>query len=399
MRADLLGPDYSEQEQLIAHEEDPRGLMFTGLPTSIQLGSDFEEKLSRLVARSLSPGFSVSPPRPKDLSDDERKRLDEASASIAEEPNNVDARLDRARLLLTANRVKDAAIDARVILTNHCANLDAMLISAECYLTQLPMGFPGAQFVEVMREVIEPLNNYLVGRPKDLKARHMRAHVRMMVGDLAGSEADLKAILESDPQRLASRALLGDVYRKQKAAAKAVDETDRVLSVSPGNLLAQLTRLEVLSELHRWQEIAAVSPQALQIAPGHPRIIRLYGTALNYTGRSKEVLNFDKQYKDAGPSRLAALVPLAKAELTLGEYFTALKYADEFLARVPSDPEANLVRVQSLAGSGRWEEALALGVTAFCIPGPSGAESEELLRLLRTAYKRRGAGPVSKPTE
>jgi hypothetical protein len=65
---------------------------------------------------------------------------------------------------------------------------------------------------------------------------------------------------------------------------EAINETDRVLAASPENLLAQLARLELLAESHWWREVATVSPQALQISPDHPRVIRLYGTALNLTG-------------------------------------------------------------------------------------------------------------------
>jgi len=388
MRSDLLGPVDATVEPLVNHEEDFRGRRFRHLPDSIQVDdiADFGDRIARLVARNLkSPTLGVVP-KPSPIV--ENQLLDDANARVAAAPNSPEALLNRARLLHRANRIREAEADARAVLANDPENADATFLATECYLMQLPGTLSVDQHFALGRNVIQPLTDYLAKHPQDARALHMRAYALMKTGEYESASNDLINVLDKEPERHASRALLADVYRRMGRTNEAINETDRVLAASPENLLAQLTRLELLAESHWWREVATVSPQALQISPDHPRVIRLYGTALNLTGRSEEVLKFDGRYKDAGPARVAALPPLAQAHLNLRNFEMALKYAEEALSQIPMDPEVNLIKAQSLLATGRWADAINLSVTAFGFAPPRSVESQELLRVMRTAHKR-----------
>ena len=69
----------------------------------------------------------------------------------------------------------------------------------------------------------------------------------------------------------------------------------------------------------------------------------------------------------------------------------ALQHCDEVLNKVPADPEANTLRIEALAASGLWEEVLRAGIATYRIVPGGTAESNEMLRFLRTAFKIRSA--------
>jgi Flp pilus assembly protein TadD len=129
------------------------------------------------------------------------------------------------------------------------------------------------------------------------------------------------------------------------------------------------------------------SPQVFQIAPKHPRAVILYVTGLNIMDRPNDVLSLARELKGNEPARIAALGQLARAQLKVRDFDAALRCADEALAHNPSDPEANLVRVQCLARLEKWEDVLTSGVSAYRVMHPGMRESREVLAALRAAQK------------
>jgi tetratricopeptide (TPR) repeat protein len=203
-------------------------------------------------------------------------------------------------------RFKEAESDISAVLKHDAENLDARLLSAECHLIQRPGWISSVDLFALLHNVIQPLDKYLAMRPHDAKALRMRAHTRMLTGNPEGAESDWKEVVELHPMTR-HPAPRGDVYRRRGNTAKAIEETDRVFSSSPDNLLAQLTRLEILADLHRWDEVVKASPQVFQIAPKDPRAVILYVTGLNIMDRPNDVLSLARELKGNEPARIAAL--------------------------------------------------------------------------------------------
>ena len=142
-----------------------------------------------------------------------------------------------------------------------------------------------------------------------------------------------------------------------------------------------------MADSNRWDAIVAVAQQLQRVAPDNPRVIELFGNALNFTNRSNLVLQFQGKHAPGTPAWLAETSAIARAQFALSDFDGALKHCDEVLSKVPADPEANSLRIEALAASGRWEEVLRAGVAAYrAVPGGT-AGSNEVLRFLRTAYK------------
>jgi tetratricopeptide (TPR) repeat protein len=348
MRVDLLGDQAPTDEPLITHEEDPRGPILSGLPLSITLDAGMEATLARLISRRAAPSSPPQAPRSIDL-DAQQNELSTATEMIAAVPHDVEARINRGRLLLSLQRFKEAESDASAVLENKPENLDALLILAESRFAQQPFQVTiGSNPFPLLTDVITPLDRYLASRPNDVKALRMRGHATFLSG-LDYGIADWEAVTALKPDDAISHAFLGEVYRRKQDIARAIDETDRALSLSPTNLLAQSTRLEILHGLHRWKEIVNLCPQIFQMAPKHARAINLFVTSLNVLGRSTDVVAFASRFEVDDPARWSLLGGLARAEFDRGQLESALGHANEAIAyrAIPlGTPEsAELVRV------------------------------------------------------
>jgi tetratricopeptide (TPR) repeat protein len=280
--------------------------------------------------------------------------------------------------------------DAGELLKGSPENLDALLLSADCHLA-LPFRDSFLRRLRLINEVIGPLTRYLEKASNDGRALCARGFVYFATTDLNEAATDLRAAVSANPNNMDGHALLAEIYRTLKDTWQAIDEADSVLSRSPAHLRAQLTRLELFADSNRWDEIVVVAPQLQRVAPDNPRVIELVGKALNLTNRPSAVLQFQGKHAPGTPAWLAETRAIARAQFALRDLGGALKHCDEVLSKVPADSEANILRIEALAASGRWEEVLSAGVAAYKIVPVGTSESHEMLRFLRTAYKIRSA--------
>lgn len=137
----------------------------------------------------------------------------------------------------------------------------------------------------------------------------------------------------------------------------------------------------------RWKEVVLLCPQVLELDPKNPTVIHLFARGLGILGRFADVVTFADRFPAEELVSLHLLGALAKARLELGDPNEAIRLADEALANNPLDPEAQLVRVQSLARLGDWESVRTSGVAAYKTQRPRSRESVELLQILRTAHQ------------
>jgi tetratricopeptide (TPR) repeat protein len=125
------------------------------------------------------------------------------------------------------------------------------------------------------------MDRYLAKRPNDPHALYVRGLAHLLIGFLAQAGDDMRAVLAQDPSHVSGRAVLAEIYRRVGDIQKAIEESDKTLDVAPHILRAQLTRIELLAELHRWNDVVRVSEQVFRLDPTNARAVRLTGTALN----------------------------------------------------------------------------------------------------------------------
>jgi tetratricopeptide (TPR) repeat protein len=164
-----------------------------------------EDNLTRLISRTLPSDFRPSQPRAANLDARDQEIL-VANQKVDVAPNDSEARLNRARVLLDMKRFKEAESDISAVLKHDAENLDARLLSAECHLIQRPGWISSVDLFALLHNVIQPLDKYLAMRPHDAKALRMRAHTRMLTGNPEGAESDWKEVVELHPDDTASRA-------------------------------------------------------------------------------------------------------------------------------------------------------------------------------------------------
>jgi tetratricopeptide (TPR) repeat protein len=390
MRTDLLGEPEEEDKSLLIREEDPNPPRFFTYPKSIPMAefSKFEESIGRLVARGFT---TLQSAHGADLAarGSALEMLKTSERSSSAEPMSFKARFEHAKALLELGHIQKAVEEAEQLLRQEPENLDAVLLLAESLILRSRIPSPDAE------RSIQLIDQYIARRPNDPKGLYVRGLALLLTGFPADAAENLRQALALDPSYVRARATLAEVYRRLGEINKAIEEADLTLSAAPRILSAQLTRIELLANLNRWDFVLRVSEQVFKLDPTNPRATRLTGTALNKLGNPAEAAKFADRFRPDSAARTAALAVRARARFNLKEYDAALRDAEEALSRDATDPDAHLARAQSLAALERWDDAVKAATEAYRFLSAHSYESEInfaidrelLLDVLRSVHK------------
>jgi tetratricopeptide (TPR) repeat protein len=254
--------------------------------------------------------------------------------------------------------------------------LFAVLMCGVWALTCLPAGAsqtPAAPKPRTLQERLSTVQADLFGR-----GEHLQEDI-----------SELKAILAIDPQSAEGHMLLGLAYRalgSPQLAGEAKAELRQALDLNPNLVAARYVLAQVYLDMGRFESVRDEMQAALTQAPGQPQFLAVLGEAERLMGNPARSVELNEQALRANPSFPEATYYLARAQLDLGQRDDAIRNLEQ-VARVGA-PVADVYL--SLGGayldSNRPDEAIAaLEQGARVAPG----RAEVHIQLAR-AYRVKG---------
>jgi tetratricopeptide (TPR) repeat protein len=229
-----------------------------------------------------------------------------------------------------------------------------------------------------MREAEELLRQHWPRVDRMAQARFLRGFIQAYTPQFSYQQCleDLDTALALEPNHAQARVVLAEVHRRLGNLQRALEELSAVFRTVRISVRAQMTRVELLAEFHRWPEVLRVADQILKLSHANARAISLKGRALLLLGRASEAAHFANQVHDGDAARSAALGIRALANVDLRNYTTALVDADAALALGGRNIDAYMAKARALALLGKWTEATAAAKVAYT---KVGHESESLM--------------------
>lgn len=382
MRSDLLGEDAigaDGHRRPARPSQDPRGPMFSRAPRWITIGPD---RLAHLASYEL-PQKGSPLEAAQSASRKAAQQTVEAGVGIGRNSGTVNQNQACliARAYLSLGQADKAVEILDAINARGSDDVQEVLLVAEALVDLRQSGEAGAL-----------LEGHWSRLQENAQARFLRGVINVNHPlDIRDSLGDFDAAIALDPGNNKARMIRAEVYRRLGQIARAIDDLDLVFPEVATNIQAQLTRIELLAESHRWPAVIKVSEQLLKLKPDNARAISLRGKALRMLGKPAEVLEFVSRFKTKGAAQSAALGIQALARVDLKDYEGALVDADSALQGEWPNSDAFMARARALAGLGKWDEATVAAKDAYQRTDVRTNERTAVLGILRDAYRAKHA--------
>jgi tetratricopeptide (TPR) repeat protein len=397
MRKDLLGTANDEDTGIVIRKSSPIPPMFHGLPESVPISDIANSNALRQQLTSHRIPLDQFRKSVRAEQQSLRSRLDAVHSALERNPDDQEARLTRARLLLSLGNLDAAERDINILLEKGSKNPDVTFALSDCLLRR-----------NRHLDALAKINEYIEQRSDDVKGYLHRGTIFRFINRNAAEE-DLRKALELDPKNVWARARLGELMWLERKANEAEAAIAHALSLRPDNPLAQLIRLELLADSHTWQPIPELSEELLAVLPNNPRVITLVGRAFNVLERFAEAESFANQFADdeklerKGAVRCAALAVRAAARCGLKEYELSVMDADAAIAGAPSPSpvfgdsygDAHIAKMQALEALENWYATIVAAKAAYWALKPNTYESARVLEALQRVVEKTQDGGVS----
>lgn len=299
------------------------------------------------------------------------RALVECDALLAEDPENLSARLSRALLELRQGAAESAEADLSVLVERQGGRDD--LVLANRALARLLLGRPAdaeADAEAAMR--IHPIpsrerlwlrTRLASGRVQELRVDRPDELARLPVGgpalarDLRSAANRLRAESSGDGPAALKARLARAVLLTALGDAEGEREADRAVALAPLSPQVYLIRARVRRERGDLKDALADVRRGLDLQSNDAPLWELQGVLELELGEPKQALaDLDRAIRlgasdSVRGARAAALLALGNAEAAVREWSIALAFD-------PEDPRAFLGRARALGRLGRWNQAL-----------------------------------------
>ncbi len=153
-------------------------------------------------------------------------------------------------------------------------------------------------------------------------------------------EAELKKALAIDPGFTPAAVNLADLYRSGGDESRAESTLRTALQKNPGDAASHYALGLSLARQQRLPDAMAQLAQATHLAPEERHYAYVYGVALHSTGKIDQGIRALAESHKKFPGDLEILQALATMERDRGHLAEARAYAQQLVALVPDDPQA-----------------------------------------------------------
>ncbi len=232
---------------------------------------------------------------------------------------------------------------------------------------------PAAQVQRTLQERLSTVQADLFGR-----IEHLQEDI-----------AELKAILALDPQSAEGHMLLGLAYRALGApqlAGEAKAELRQALDLNPNLVAARYVLAQVYLDMGRFESVRDEMQAALTQAPGQPQFLAVLGEAERQMGNPQRSVELNQQALRANPGFAEATYYLARAQLDLGQRDAAIQNLEQVARAGAPVADVYLSLGDAYLDSDRPDDAIAaLEQGARVAPGRAAVHIE-----LARAYRVKG---------
>ena len=212
--------------------------------------------------------------------------VNDAQAVLQEEPNHWHSFDQIISALVSLDRSSEAAARVKKLLELASADVRALLIASEFYLTQ-----------DRLDEALVLLDKALEIDSDNHRARRMRGHVLFRTSDYRQAIEDLRFYISNHADSISTHCWLADSLFHCGEWAEAVDIADRLIDIDPEHVHAHHVRGLALVELGRPKDaveafnklLTTRDHESLLAAAARIREIGDYASARRYLGRVAEL--------------------------------------------------------------------------------------------------------------
>jgi serine/threonine protein kinase/Tfp pilus assembly protein PilF len=287
-----------------------------------------------------------------------REGLEKIDQALQIDPDLVEARLVRARLLIQLYHHREAAEEAQWVLERHpddwtshailaglarypATQFRLVGLSAESHLTVVEAVAPDAAeafylralSMENARERIALLDRALDLDPADAEAIQARIWSLEELEDFDRARADADRLITARPRSSQGWRMKAEVYRLQRDYEQAQAAIERAIKINPEDPLNFVQRAAI-----RWHSgdhdgaVADLIP-AIELDPTNAYFFRLRAEKLNGTGRFQDAVEAAEKSIELNPDDQKAFGALLRGNLALGEQREVRATLDELRIR------------------------------------------------------------------
>lgn len=180
-------------------------------------------------------------------------------------------------------------------------------------------------------------------------------------GDLEKAKESFLKVIEQQPDLPEAHSALAMVYARQEAYQQAIDETNRVLELRPGDVVALKVQYEAYRGIGDREKEEALLDTLIEASPDADlaRMVFNSGVAKVQARDLEAAARRFEQARQMDPSLLPAYSALARVYFDLGRYDDSIEMAKQHLASEADDPDVLGVLYLTYEKLGRAEEAEA----------------------------------------
>ncbi|WP_181358860.1 XrtA/PEP-CTERM system TPR-repeat protein PrsT [Pseudothauera lacus] len=180
----------------------------------------------------------------------------------------------------------------------------------------------------------------LAADPDNLVARIGLARTKFFAGDLDGAEADVEAVLGSDPKAFEAHVLKVDVMLARQRPEAAIDALRAALELDPAQLPVRYELANLLLRMDRIDEARAEVEQMKRTAPDSPSTLYLQASLDFRDGRIAESRDAVLKSLERAPNFLPGQLLAGTTLFRLNEHVTAQVHLNKVLERMPGQVQA-----------------------------------------------------------
>jgi len=210
------------------------------------------------------------------------------------------------------------------------------------------------------------------GKPGEIQL--LTGKAKMLMGNYAEAETDLKAALQADPQNAAAIAAVAWLDQLKGRHDDALAALQKARDLNPRDPALAYQLAEVYFSLRKYEEAAQACESAIKLAPGYDPAYLLLGRTWVVRGKLDQAQTAIERAVSLRPDRALYHRELGMVLFKRGLAAKARKELDQAIALDPKAPQTYISRAELLATIGDRTKAIADLETAVALqPGSTDA--------------------------
>ena len=178
-------------------------------------------------------------------------------------------------------------------------------------------------------------SNVLAINPENIEAKYGLAQTLEKLKDWRGAFANYKAVIDADPDHIASRLKLGQLYLLANEAALALNEAEYILKNDAMNAVAVAIKAGVLFQQGQLNEAIKLAEEAYILEPDDIDVLVMLVSLHRADQNDQQAIELIEKDVGKNPNRPSLRVLLAEININRGEFEKAEKQYEVLIKIYP----------------------------------------------------------------